>query len=100
MLRGFLVIFILCGIAIWPSLDFVAGKARSRRLEIFPDMVRQMKVRAQAPLEFFCRRTRTTSASRRHGSDWLRDAKTGIAERDACRGQRGYRTLVASAYWF
>ena len=36
MLRGFLVIFVLCGIAILRSLDFVDGRAPRRRLRFSP----------------------------------------------------------------
>ena len=53
MLRGFLVIFLLCGIAILAVFGFRGQKSTQPPLEIFPDMVRQMKVRAQAPLGFF-----------------------------------------------
>ena len=53
MLRAFFLIFILCTIAMLAVLDFAGRKARNRRFEIFPDMVRQPKVRAQAPLDFF-----------------------------------------------
>jgi cytochrome c5 len=53
MLRGFLVIFVLCGIAIVAVFGFRGQKSTAPPSEIFPDMVRQMKVRAQAPLDFF-----------------------------------------------
>ena len=53
MLRGFLVIFILCGIAILAVLGFRGRKSNAPPTEVFPDMVRQMKVRAQAPLGLF-----------------------------------------------
>src|SRR5438046_3117482 len=53
MLRGFLVIFLLCTIAIIAVFGFRGQKSTGSPLEIFPDMVRQMKVRAQAPLNFF-----------------------------------------------
>jgi mono/diheme cytochrome c family protein len=53
MLRGFLVIFILCGIAILAVFGFRGQKGTAPPTEIFPDMVRQMKVRAQAPLSLF-----------------------------------------------
>ena len=53
MLRGFLVIFILCGIAILAVFGFRGRKSTEPPTEVFPDMVRQMKVRAQAPLNFF-----------------------------------------------
>jgi hypothetical protein len=53
MLRGFLVIFLLCTIAILAVFGFRGQTSTGPPLELFPDMVRQMKVRAQAPLSFF-----------------------------------------------
>src|SRR5258708_12495138 len=53
MLRGFFVIFLLCTIAIIAVFGFRGQVSTAPPLEVFPDMVRQMKVRAQAPLEFF-----------------------------------------------
>jgi mono/diheme cytochrome c family protein len=53
MLRGFFVIFLLCTIAILAVFGFRGQKSTQPPLEVFPDMVRQMKVRAQAPLDFF-----------------------------------------------
>jgi mono/diheme cytochrome c family protein len=53
MLRGFLVIFLLCTIAILAVFGFRGQTSTQPPLEVFPDMVRQMKVRAQAPLDFF-----------------------------------------------
>ena len=53
MLRGFLVIFLLCTIAIIAVFGFRGQTSTGPPLELFPDMVRQMKVRAQAPLNFF-----------------------------------------------
>ncbi len=53
MLRAFLVIFVLCGIALVAVFGFRGQKSTGSPLEIFPDMVRQPKVRAQAPLQFF-----------------------------------------------
>jgi mono/diheme cytochrome c family protein len=53
MLRGFFVIFVLCTIAIVAVFGFRGQKGTQPPQEIFPDMVRQMKVRAQAPLNFF-----------------------------------------------
>jgi mono/diheme cytochrome c family protein len=53
MLRGFFVIFILCTIAILAVFGFRGQKGTQPPTEVFPDMVRQMKVRAQAPLDFF-----------------------------------------------
>ncbi len=53
MLRGFFVIFVLCTIAIIAVFGFRGQISTQPPLEVFPDMVRQMKVRAQAPLDFF-----------------------------------------------
>jgi cytochrome c5 len=53
MLRGFFVIFLLCTIAILAVFGFRGQVSTAPPLELFPDMVRQMKVRAQAPLGFF-----------------------------------------------
>src|SRR5262249_27446914 len=53
MLRGFLLISLLLTIAAVAVLGFRGDKRTNEPWEIFPDMVRQMKVRAQAPLNFF-----------------------------------------------
>jgi mono/diheme cytochrome c family protein len=53
MLRGFFLIFLLVTIAVVAVFGFRGQKSTDAPLEVFPDMVRQMKVRAQAPLEFF-----------------------------------------------
>ena len=53
MLRAFFVIFLLCTIAVIAVFGFRGRKSTQPPQEIFPDMVRQPKVRAQAPLEFF-----------------------------------------------
>ncbi len=53
MLRGFFLIFLLFTIAVVAVFGFRGQKSTGAPLEVFPDMVRQMKVRAQAPLEFF-----------------------------------------------
>ena len=53
MLRGFLLIFILGGIATVAIFGFRGQKSSGSPLELFPDMVRQMKYRAQAPSGFF-----------------------------------------------
>ena len=53
MLRGFFVILLLCTIAILAVFGFRGQVSTAPPLELFPDMVRQMKVRAQAPLNFF-----------------------------------------------
>jgi mono/diheme cytochrome c family protein len=53
MLRGFLLIFLLTGLAIVAVFGFRGQKSTGSPIEVFPDMVRQPKVRAQAPLGFF-----------------------------------------------
>jgi len=53
MLRGFLLISLLFTVALVAMFGFRGQKSTGSPLEIFPDMVRQMKVRAQAPLSFF-----------------------------------------------
>ena len=53
MLRGFFLIFALLGIAIVAFLGFRGQTSTGTPIEVFPDMVRQPKVRAQAPLGFF-----------------------------------------------
>jgi mono/diheme cytochrome c family protein len=53
MLRGFLLISLLITIASVAVLGFRGEKTTNEPWEIFPDMVRQMKVRAQSPLGFF-----------------------------------------------
>ncbi|HME89393.1 MAG TPA: cytochrome c [Chthoniobacterales bacterium] len=52
-LRGFLLISLLITIAAVAVLGFRGAKTTNEPWEIFPDMVRQVKVRAQAPLNFF-----------------------------------------------
>jgi mono/diheme cytochrome c family protein len=53
MLRGFLLISLLLTIAAIAVLGFRGEKTTNEPWEIFPDMVRQIKVRAQSPLNFF-----------------------------------------------
>jgi mono/diheme cytochrome c family protein len=53
MLRGFLLLSLLFTIALVAVFGFRGQKSTGSPLEVFPDMVRQMKVRAQAPLAFF-----------------------------------------------
>src|SRR4051812_20353187 len=53
MLRGFFLISILVTIAAVAYLGFRGEKSTAPPFELFPDMVRQMKVRAQAPSNFF-----------------------------------------------
>ncbi|MGI9086651.1 MAG: c-type cytochrome [Chthoniobacterales bacterium] len=53
MLRGFFLIFFLTGIALVAFLGFRGQHSTGSPIELFPDMVRQPKVRAQAPLGFF-----------------------------------------------
>ena len=52
-LRAFLLISLLLTIAGVAVLGFRGEKGTNEPWEIFPDMVRQVKVRAQAPLAFF-----------------------------------------------
>lgn len=53
MLRGFLLIFLLTGLAIVAVFGWRGQKSTGSPIEVFPDMVRQPKVRAQAPLGLF-----------------------------------------------
>src|SRR3954447_25886753 len=53
MLRGFFLIFLLTAIAIVAVFGFRGQHSTGSPIELFPDMVRQPKVRAQAPLGFF-----------------------------------------------
>ena len=53
MIRGFLLIFVLTAIALVAFLGFRGQRSTGSPIELFPDMVRQPKVRAQAPLGFF-----------------------------------------------
>src|SRR5438309_2180608 len=53
MLRGFFLVFALTCVAVVAFLGFRGQKSAGSPIEVFPDMVRQMKVRAQAPLGFF-----------------------------------------------
>ena len=61
-------------------------------MEIFPDMVRQQKVRAQAPLDFFADGRGPRVPIARHGPDWLRNAKAADDER-----RLGYRRAALAA---
>jgi mono/diheme cytochrome c family protein len=53
MLRGFLLIFLLATIVIVAIAGFRGEHSPRSPWEIFPDMVRQQKVRAQSPIDFF-----------------------------------------------
>jgi mono/diheme cytochrome c family protein len=53
MLRGFFLIFLLMGVAMLAILGFRGEKSTQPPIEVFPDMVRQPKVRPQAHLAFF-----------------------------------------------
>src|SRR3954452_25358470 len=53
MLRGFFLIFLLFGIALVAIFGFRGQKSTGSPIEVFPDMVRQPKSRAQAPSNFF-----------------------------------------------
>ena len=104
MLRGFLVIFVLCGIAILAVLGFRGRISTQPPFEVFPDMVRQPKVRAQAPLDLFAdgRGPRLPVAGTVPiGYEMPKPSMIAGTRRSACRGSDlGYRTLVASACWF
>lgn len=53
MLRGFFLIFVLTGVAIVAVFGFRGQRSTGSPIEVFPDMVRQPKIRAQAPSGFF-----------------------------------------------
>ncbi|MBA2432179.1 MAG: cytochrome c [Chthoniobacterales bacterium] len=53
MLKGFFLTFLLLGVAMVAILGFRGSTSTAPPIEIFPDMVRQPKVRPQAPLSFF-----------------------------------------------
>src|SRR5438045_4867013 len=53
MLRGFFLIFLLAGIVIVAMCGFRGEHSTTTPWEIFRDMVRQQKVRAQSPIDFF-----------------------------------------------
>jgi mono/diheme cytochrome c family protein len=53
MIRGFLLISLLITVASVAFLGFRGKKSADPPMEVFPDMVRQVRVRSQAPLEFF-----------------------------------------------
>jgi mono/diheme cytochrome c family protein len=53
MLRGFFLIFFLASIVIVAMCGFRGEHSPRTPWEIFPDMVRQQKIRAQSPIDFF-----------------------------------------------
>jgi mono/diheme cytochrome c family protein len=53
MLRGFILISLLVTISALAFLGFRGKKSADPPFELFPDMVRQPKIRAQAPSDFF-----------------------------------------------
>jgi len=53
MLRAFFLISLLITLASVAVLGFRGEKTTNEPWELFPDMVRQVKVRAQSPLKFF-----------------------------------------------
>lgn len=53
MLRAFFLVFVLVVIAWIAVFGFRGQKSTRPEIEIFPDMVRQPKVRAQSPLDFY-----------------------------------------------
>src|SRR3977135_4480073 len=52
MVRGFLLLSLLFTIALIAIFGFRGQKSTGSPLEVFPDLVRQVKVRAQAPSNF------------------------------------------------
>src|SRR6185295_2436568 len=56
MIRGFLLISLLATLAGVAFLWFRGEKSAAPPFELFPDMVRQPKIRAQAPSDFFADR--------------------------------------------
>jgi len=52
-MRYFLLLFLLTGIAVVGICGFRGSHSRRTTIEIFPDMVRQNKVRPQTPSDFF-----------------------------------------------
>src|SRR5881275_1125319 len=56
MLRGFFLIFFMVAFAMVAFLGFRGKKSSGTPIEVFPDMVRQMKVRAQSASGFFADR--------------------------------------------
>ena len=90
MLRGFFLISLLLTIAAVAVLGFRGQKGTNEPWEIFPDMVRQMKVRAQAPLQIYFAYKLIEYTPRR------------ISAREDCghrseRGNARYPTLLNSA---
>ena len=63
------------GIVIVAMCGFRGEHGQRSPSEIFPDMVRQPKVRAQAPLDFFADGRGPRVPIARNGPDWLRNAK-------------------------
>lgn len=53
MLRGFFLVFFLASIVIVAICGFRGEHSPRTPWEIFPDMVRQQKIRAQSPVDFF-----------------------------------------------
>jgi mono/diheme cytochrome c family protein len=52
-MRYFLLIFIVSGVALVGIFGFRGSHTRRPQIELFPDMVRQNKVRPQTPSDFF-----------------------------------------------
>jgi hypothetical protein len=52
-MRYFLLLFLLTGIAVVGIAGFQGSHTRRTTIELFPDMVRQNKVRPQTPSDFF-----------------------------------------------
>ena len=99
MLRGFLLIFLLASIVIVAICGFRGEHSPRTPWEIFPDMVRQQKVRAQSPIDFLLGWPRATPSNCEHGADWLRNAKAaveGAAWKSSQCGAAGCRTALVS----
>ena len=52
-MRYFLLLFFLSCFAVVAICGFQGSRSRRPQIELFPDMVRQNKVRPQTPSEFF-----------------------------------------------
>ncbi len=67
-MRYFLLIFFLTCFAVVAICGFRGSHSRRPAIELFPDMVRQNKVRPQTPSEFFPDEYASRPDPRRHGA--------------------------------
>ena len=67
MLKYFFIIFAFLLLVVIAMAGFRGQKSGRPPIEIFPDMDRQPKVKAQTPSDFYGGRARRASAGRRHG---------------------------------